>query len=147
MSSKHCDTQFNEQAQLSQDDLQMISKVFKTLHADSIKHHQLRKINFVYHPHLYNDSTSDMKELKEQSGEGSKSSKTFSPITKSKRNKKSQTGKATVPSKMKLDKKFFLKNALVKPSKTPVSHSKPKTITAVRAESGLSSSQAIMDKQ
>jgi len=43
----------------------MISNVFKSLHADSVKHHQLRKINFVYHPHLYNDSTSEMKELKE----------------------------------------------------------------------------------
>lgn len=88
-----------------------------------------------------------MKELKEQSIDGSKCSKTFSALTKSTPNKNKHRGKATAPSKIKLDKKFFQKNALVKPNQTPVNHSKAKLDSDIRGDSVLSSATAIMDKQ
>ena len=38
----------------------MIAKVFKTMHADSVRNHALRQLNFIHHPHLYNESASNL---------------------------------------------------------------------------------------
>ena len=41
---------------MSLTELELIKQVFKTMHADSVKKHNMRQLNFIHHPRLYNEA-------------------------------------------------------------------------------------------
>ena len=88
---------------MSHTELELIKQVFKTMHADSVKKHNMRQLNFIHHPRLYNE-TDEM------------FLSTLNSPTKLMTPKKGTAKKVDTNKESRLEKEFFATRLLMKMS-------------------------------